>query len=199
MATANTSSAPTEEYLTEVSEELTYITGEEGLSRKVIDDMRDFFRLDAMERIRSATDVEVVISEMRPCLDDFAVCFVGIQSILAIMERFASTADVIRRGFRALRTIVHNHEATAEILVTKLKGIPFLAERMKEFQTDADAMENACWMMWNLCQFKQLRKPVVDAKALSAIAFAFDSHHGNLGIQAPARQAILMLVNEHAD
>ena len=73
MATANTSSAPTEEYLTEVSEELTYITGEEGLSRKVVDDMRDFFRLDAMERIRSAMTVEVVLSEISQCLHDALV------------------------------------------------------------------------------------------------------------------------------
>jgi hypothetical protein len=198
MAVVNKSSTQTEEYLTEVSEELTYITGEEGLSRKVVDDMRDFFRLDDIERIRSATSIEFVLSEMRPYLNDSAVCFVGIQSILNIMERFASTTDIIRKGFQTLRIIVHNHEDNADILVMKLQGIQFLAERMKEFQTDADAMENACWMMWDLCHFTQLRKPIADSRALGAIAFAYDRHHGNLGIQEPARQAIVLLLNELA-
>jgi hypothetical protein len=101
MATANASFAQTEDFLTEVSEQLTYITGEDGLGRKVVDDMCDFFRLD---EIRCATAVEFPLSGMHPYLDDSAVSFVGIQSILAILENFASTTYIIRN-------MLHNHES----------------------------------------------------------------------------------------
>jgi hypothetical protein len=135
---------------------------------------------------------------MRPYLDDSTVCLIGIQEILAIMERFASKISVIREGFRALRNIVYRHEANADILVTKLGGIPFLAERMKEFHADADAMTNSCWMLRNLSCFEQLKKQIVDAKALLALAsaFDFDGHKDNPDIQKPARQAILLLVSD---
>lgn len=198
MTTNSVSSTPTEEYLTELSKVLTYVTGEEGLSRMIVAHMRDCFRLDAMERIRASTSVEIVLGEMRPYLDDSTVCLIGIQEILAIMERFASKISVIREGFRALRNIVYSHEANADILVTKLGGIPFLAERMKEFHADEDAMKNACWMLRNLSCFEQLKKQIVDAKALSALAsaFDFDGHKDNPDIQKPARQAILLLVSD---
>jgi hypothetical protein len=198
MTTTSVSSTPTEEHLTELFDALTYVMGEEGLSRMIVTHLRDCFRLDAIERIRASTDLAIVLSEMHPYLDDSTVCLIGIQAILAIMGRFTSKIIVIRTGFRALRNIVHNHETNADILVTKLGGIPFLAERMKQFHTDADAMKNACWLLQNLSCFEQLRKQIVDAKALSALAsaFDFDGHKDNPDIQKPARQAIFMLVSD---
>ena len=193
-----TSSAPTEEHLTELSDALTYVFGEEGLRRMIVAHLRDCLRLDAIEHIRASTTVTTVLSEMHPYLEDSTVCLIGIQAILVIMERFASEINVIRGGFRALRNIVHNHETNADILVTKLGGIPFLAERMKNFHADADAMKNACCMFLNLSCFEQLRKQIVHAKALSALAsaFDFDGHKDNPDIQTPARRAILMLVSD---
>lgn len=198
MTTTSVSSTPTEEHLTELFDALTYVMGEEGLSRTIVAHLRDCFRLDAIERIRASTDVTIVLGEMHPYLDDSTVCLIGIQAILVIMGRFTSEIVVIRAAFRALRNIVHNHETNADILVTKLGGISFLAERMKQFHADADAMKNACWMLRNLSCFEQLKKQIVDAKALSALAcaFDFDGHKDNPDIQKPARQAIFMLVSD---
>jgi hypothetical protein len=53
----------------------------------------------------------------------------GIQAILAAMKRFPSDRVVIHRGFRALRNIVFENKANANLMVTKLGGSSFLVER----------------------------------------------------------------------
>jgi hypothetical protein len=86
-----------EECLAGKMEALTDVMGEEGLSRKILDDLGDMFRLDALERIRSATTVEVVLSEMRQYLYDALVCSDGsavLYRILKITEKAFSDALV---------------------------------------------------------------------------------------------------------
>lgn len=66
MTTNTASSAPTDEHLAKVSAAVIYVIREEGLSRLILANFRDCFRLDAMGRIGSATSFETVRSEMKP-------------------------------------------------------------------------------------------------------------------------------------
>jgi hypothetical protein len=192
----NQSCTPTKEHLSKVSDAVTDVVGEEGVSRVIVAYMRDCFRLDAMEQIRNATTVEIVLSEMRPYLDDSTICFVGIQAILAIMERCTSEKSVLRSGFQALCGLVHDCEANADILVLKLGRMSFLMKRMIAFQADAEVMTVSCEMLLSLSHFSHLRDPLIDATALSALGSAFESHKENTSLRMAARQAVLMLLEE---
>jgi hypothetical protein len=196
MKSNNASCTPTEENLTKVSDALTDVVGEEGISREIVAYIRDCLRLDALEQIRTATTVEIVLSEIRPYPDDSAICFVGIQAILAVMERFASEKSVIRSGFQALCGLVHDCEANADILVLKLGGTPFLMKRMIAFQADAEVMAVSCEMLLSLAHFSHLRDPLIDATALSALGYAFESHKEKASLRRAARQAVLMLLED---
>ena len=52
----------------------------------------------------------------------------GLQAILAAMKRFPSSQDIFSRGFMALNEIAIENEANANLLVTKLGGLPFLID-----------------------------------------------------------------------
>jgi uncharacterized ParB-like nuclease family protein len=192
----NESCAPTEEHLTKVLDALTDVVGEEAIGRVIVACIRDCHRLDALERIRTATTVEIVLSEMQPYLDNSTVCFVGIQAVLAIMETSASEKSVIRIGFQALCGLVHDCESNADVLVLKLGGAPFLMQRMIAFQADAQMMAVSCEMLLSLSHFSPLREPLIDAAALSALGSAFESHKEKTSLRTAARQAVLMLLEE---
>jgi hypothetical protein len=124
MPSNNVSALLMEEYLAGEMEALTGVMGEEGLTRKIFDDLGDMFRLDALERIRSATTVEVVLSEMRQYLQDASVCSDGVAvlyRILKITEKAFSDALVdvdtvsaahkAQQSFsRAIVTVTDGHE-----------------------------------------------------------------------------------------
>lgn len=65
--------------LIKVSAAVTDVVGEEGLSRLIVANIRDCFRLDAMCRIRSATSFEIVLNEMRQYPKDASFCLVGLK------------------------------------------------------------------------------------------------------------------------
>ena len=114
-------------------------------------------------------------------------------AILAAMKRCPSDHAVIRYGFGALSNIVGN-EANANLLVMKLVGIPFLIERMKEFRAEADVTARACAMFMSLSDFESLRKVIIDAKAVTALAYAIERHRDEPHVQEYARKAIKKLV-----
>lgn len=98
-----------------------------------------------------------------------------------------------RRGFGALLNIV-SEQANAELLVLKLGRMAFLVEQMKEYQADKDVMVHACVMLRNLSRFQYLSDRIVDAKAVSALASAIESHRNTPDIQKPARSAMRRLM-----
>ena len=85
-------------------------------------------------------------------------------------------------------------KANATLLVTELGGIPFLVEQMKEFQDDAHITKYACLTLKFLSSFENLRKPMVDAKAATALANAIERHGDNPDIQELAREAMKQLM-----
>jgi hypothetical protein len=123
----------------------------------------------------------------------------GIQTILAAMRRFPSHYWVIRNGFAALCNIVSDHATNADLLVTKIGQVPFLLERMKEFQAEADVMQSACYLMWNLSHFEQLRRPIADAQAATALAAVFDRHRSTPAIRQAARKTMVNLLMDDLD
>jgi hypothetical protein len=120
----------------------------------------------------------------------------GIHAILAAMKEFPADQAVIENGFRALANIVDENKANADLLVTKLGGLPFLIERMKAFvfQDDADITKFACDMLKSLSDFEDLRNPIVNAKAITALAYAIERHGDEPSVQEYARKAIKKLV-----
>jgi hypothetical protein len=120
--------------------------------------------------------------------------FDDIQTILAAMKRCPSDQAVIRYGFGALSNVVIGNEANANHLVVKLGGIPFLLERMKEFRAEADVTTRACSMLLSLSDFEHLRKPIVNAKAITALAYAIERHGDEPSVQEYARKAMKQLM-----
>ena len=114
----------------------------------------------------------------------------GIQVILAAMKRFPR----IGSGFLALNNIVFKNEANANLLVTKLGGLPFLIKRMTGFQDDWHFTENACRMLNSLSYFEHLRKPIIDAIGLSALSNAIERHKDDDVIENLARETMKRLL-----
>jgi hypothetical protein len=114
MVTGNASSTPIEEYLTEVSEVLTFAMGEEGLSRMIVDDMRDYFRVDAIQRIRVATTVHAVLYEMHHHIYDSLVCLIGVKALRRMVieseqrSRHRQEFDAVN-GAEVVLSIMSNH------------------------------------------------------------------------------------------
>jgi hypothetical protein len=118
----------------------------------------------------------------------------GIHATLAAMEKFPQEKDVIDNGFGALCNIVSGRETNADILVKKIHAIPFLVGRMAEFKHDEGVMMRACWILNKVCCFHQLRETIVDAKGISALASAIESHRDNHAIQKIARATMKVLM-----
>jgi hypothetical protein len=118
----------------------------------------------------------------------------GIHATIAAMEKFPQERFVIYAGFLALCSITCGHETNADLLVKKIHAIPFLVERMAEFKHDEDVMLSACGMLNYACRFHQLREMIVDAKGISALASALESHRDNHDIQEIARAAMKLLM-----
>ena len=139
MASNNVSTQPMEEYLTAMTEALTFVMGEEGLSRKILDGVRDLFRLDALEHIRTASTVEIVLNEMRQYPHDSPICFAGaevldrilkinekafidalpdIHPVLAMhkaQESFSRAILAVKDGHEVIFSIISNHVAEKDI------------------------------------------------------------------------------------
>jgi hypothetical protein len=65
---------------------------------------------------------------------------------------------------------------------------------MTEFKADLNIMIRACNMLSYLSAFEHLRKPIVDAKAVTALAAALDGHKNIPRIKALAGKALKCLV-----
>ena len=120
----------------------------------------------------------------------------GIQAILAAMKRFPSDPSIMEFGFAALANIVHENEANANLLVTKLGGIPFLIEQMKNFQTDADVTNDTSDFIRNVSFFEHLRKPIVDAKAITVLASIYDHYKHMPDIRKRSCEAMRKLLQD---
>ena len=120
----------------------------------------------------------------------------GIQAILTAMKRFPSDPSIMENGFGALGNIVHENEANANLLVTKLGGIPFLIKQMKNFQTDADVTSYASDFMESISFFEHLRKPIVDAKAITVLASIYDHYEHMPDIRNSSCEAMKKLLQD---
>ena len=86
MASNNISTFSMEEYLTIMRETLTIAMGEEGISKYIADHVSDLFHLDALERIRTASAVDIVLNEMRQYPYDYSICYDGAEALDTIFE-----------------------------------------------------------------------------------------------------------------
>jgi hypothetical protein len=128
----------------------------------------------------------------------------GIETILAAMKRFHENKELLTRGFGALRNLTLDEENATSLvphenaarLVAKLSALPFLVERMKAFPNDALMVEHSCWMLEHLCHSEQLKKTIVEAKAVSFLAAAFENHKDNPDIQFASKNAMAQLIED---
>lgn len=119
----------------------------------------------------------------------------GVQAIVGGMRAHPSTRNtVIAVGIKALWNLTWNHKANATLLVLDIGAMPFVIERMNHFQGDENVTELSCCLLKNLCQFAQLRKSIVAAKAASALSMAIENHENNNEIQEAARGAMTNLM-----
>ena len=118
----------------------------------------------------------------------------GIQAIVNAMKKYPTDQGIIHAGLGALINLTANDEANAELLVKKLDAMPFVIERINASMHDEEVIERACGLLTILCAFRNLRKPILAAKALSALAQAIEHHHNNGDIHSSARKAMTKLM-----
>jgi hypothetical protein len=178
MATNNASSLPTEEYLTEVADALTYVMGEEGPGRQIVDDMRDCYRLDALKRIQDATESEVVFREMRRYLEDAPVCLVGLRSLAKMMMyQEDRLEDIAALPCTELYLSCLSNHLTNERL--QLLSLLLLLHCMLRHSSDANSVE--------FCS------SLADAGVAPVLFLAMENHTSNNGI---VRSALMLLASQ---
>jgi len=106
----------------------------------------------------------------------------GIQVILEAMKRHQASRLTQLEAFKALHSLSCGAQSNAQLLVTKLDGIPLIIEAMKIPSGDVRVVEMACAILLNLVNVKELRKPMLDTNVASALACTIEGHKGCEGI-----------------
>lgn len=117
----------------------------------------------------------------------------GIQSILKAMKNFSEERDVQFQGFQALVNLACE-KPNAEIIVTKLQGMPFILNKMEQYAEQEDILRWACELLKRLCHFNRLRRTIFEANAVETLANILNTHKGNIKIQKAAREAMKLLL-----
>jgi len=117
----------------------------------------------------------------------------GIPIILAAMQRFPFERML---QFRCLRTLCNlsDSEVNAETLVFKHNGIPIIVANMTEYSKDTEMAVTVSSLFAKLGQFRQVKKPVVEAKAVRLLADILEENDGNVKAQEAIRDAIKALL-----
>lgn len=117
----------------------------------------------------------------------------GIEAILSAMKKFSGDRNIQCNGVGALLNL-SDHFATSKTFIKGLYGVPFILDIMKEFQDDDNLILWTCKMLKKLCRSEELRKPLVDANVITALAVALDGHKSHAGIQRDVREAMKFLL-----
>lgn len=113
----------------------------------------------------------------------------GILACVAAMKQYNTDPSIIYYGLKALESLCHL-DSNSEQLTHRLAAVSFLIETMKHFSEDANIIEVACGLIYQLAYCKKLRKPLLAAKAATALATAFETHMGNRNVQDAALDAL---------
>lgn len=83
----------------------------------------------------------------------------------------------------------------SELFVHRMGSVPFLIQTMQKYPNDASIMEVACDIFFEMGHNKRLRKPILAAKAASALATAYETFPHRLHVQEAARDALNILTS----
>jgi len=117
----------------------------------------------------------------------------GIEAILSAMKKFRSDRNIQCNGVGALLNL-SDHFANGKAFIKDLYGVPFILEIMQDFAEDDAIILWTCKMLKKLCRSEELRKPLVDANVITALAIALDGHKKHAGIQRDVREALKFLL-----
>lgn len=117
----------------------------------------------------------------------------GIEAILTAMKKFRSDRNIQCNGVGVLLNL-SDYFGNGKAFIKDLYGIPFILEIMKDFSDDDAIMLWTCKMLKKLSRSEELRKPLVDANVITALAIAIDGHKTHAGIQKDVREALKFLL-----
>ena len=117
----------------------------------------------------------------------------AIPIILSALKKYPFDRMIQLRGLRTLCNL-SDREANAEALVLNHGGAPIVMDTMSEFSKDTNMVVAGCILLAKLGHFEQLRRPLVDAKAIKILAAAFVDHEGDDDVQEAARKAMKLLL-----
>jgi hypothetical protein len=191
MSFNNLSALQMETCLAGKMEALTDVMGEVGLSRKILDDLGDMFRLDVLERIRSATTVQVVLSEMRQYLYDASVCSDGttvLYRILKITETAFCDALV---DVDKVSAVHKAHESFSRAVLAVKDGHELIFSCLMNHVSDKDTQKRVLLLLWVLVNgspsdSKDLIQLLSSPRGVKAMLVSLDDHQSNESVQAEA-------------
>jgi hypothetical protein len=107
------------DYLSSVKDVVTEATGEKGVGAKIMSNVRDCMSLDAIKRIREATELVPVTKAMAEHLSHKEVCACGLAAILRMWKPkeggVSSTELVAGNGVEIVLACMENHTESATI------------------------------------------------------------------------------------
>lgn len=84
--------------------------------------------------------------------------------------------------------------SNAELLGLELGGLPLIIKALTRFHDNTEAVCHGCITIWNLAKVDALKKPMRQAKVVTALAAAIDGHMRNDDIQKWASEAMKALI-----
>lgn len=117
----------------------------------------------------------------------------GIEAILSAMKRFSSDRNIQCNGVGALLNL-SDHFANGKAFIKDLYGVPFILDIMKTFSDDEAILSWSVKVLKKLSRSEELRKPMIDANVITALAVALDGHKKHAGINKDVREALKMLL-----
>jgi len=160
----------------ETSEALTDVLGEDGVSRKIVDDICDCLALDAIQRIQATeTTATDVCHQMQTHLKYENLCSIGLARLVKIVKANVYNTRLICQeilaadGLEIILTSMSTHIATADIQGNGCRVLRELTYCSTDMELDNVMMATLCGARGVRTFLGALEHSKVQAEAFSAI------------------------------
>lgn len=119
----------------------------------------------------------------------------AMEAILDAMSDYKNDEHIQNNGLTSLRHILFDHEGNAERFVTTLKAARLVCETMNHFWDNRIIVAEGCMVLRDLCSFEHLRRTIFNARALSVLASAVETHNYE-PIQRDGQEAMRLLMSD---
>lgn len=104
----------------------------------------------------------------------------GMEAFVNSIRSFPSSEDVVGHGLSAIRNWLCQSDVTRKVIgrrfVEDLNGIRLVLDAMSKFEDVSFLLQDCCMIFHELAKQKELRKPMIEAGVLSAVAGTIEKH-----------------------